>query len=623
MINMTNLKNMVRPEGSPNAPIVVIGSAPCAQDVYQKRPFCGRDGKLLDRWLWKAGLNRTDLYLTNLYPFKPPGRDIDSVPTLELVEWINKLHEDIARLPGVKIIVPLGNFAAFALTGKGKIRAAVRNHFSLGDTSASVAEKKADISKLRGSMYDYQDINNRILRVIPIIHPEQVLFNDKWGKRSIRDWERVKSELSSPTPSVIRKHIVDPDESQAIAFTNLIETYHQEIEIATDVETWGNQLSCVGFAASPSESITFPTVGYAGDVFMPYIRRLWASKAAKILCNGLFDWYWGAWYKLWLTNFKWDVQLMHHAVDPGENHSLDFLASIYCPSYQYWKDEAKDAEEIIKYSSNLESLWVYNGLDCCYTRELKDLVLAHLDRENMREFYLRHYQAMIEPLCRTMLHGFRIDKDAQKVWARRLRKEMAEIHKQLNEAAGEELFAFDEKTELRDVTADEWEFLLIDGETYKGETPAAKLIDRDRRSKLIEDGYTYMIGGQTAGKMRFKVRKLKKDFSGDKLHKFFYETLGLPKQKKYVKGKEGRTMRVSLDEGSIRKMTAKFPDKIGNWGNLLLTHREKKKELDYLKGAWDKDGRIRCSYKMLTEAGRLASSKNPRRTGYNLQNLKR
>jgi hypothetical protein len=104
---------------------------------------------------------------------------------------------------------------------------------------------------------------------------------------------------------------------------------------------------------------------------------------------------------------------------------------------------------------------------------------------------------------------------------------------------------------------------------------------------------------------------------------FFYETLELPKQYKLRNGKSGRKRTVCLDEGAIRKLTAKWPNKIENWGNLLLAHREKKKEADYLKGAWDKDGRIRCGYGMLTEAGRLKSHKNPMRRGFNLQNIKR
>ena len=95
----------------------------------------------------------------------------------------------------------------------------------------------------------------------------------------------------------------------------------------------------------------------------------------------------------------------------------------------------------------------------------------------------------------------------------------------------------------------------------------------------------------------------------------------MPEKRKFRKGKGEST--VSLDEGVIRELTAKYPNKIGNWGNLLLAYREKKKEADYLRGAWDKDGRIRCSYGLNTEAGRMKSSKNPMGKGFNLQNIKR
>jgi len=338
---------------------------------------------------------------------------------------------------------------------------------------------------------------------------------------------------------------------------------------------------------------------------------------------------------------------MHHAIDPAENHSLDFLASIYCPDYRYWKDEAKDAEEIVKYAYDLEALYVYNGLDCTYTRELLDVLYADLQSQEMVEFYFRHYQQMLEPLVRTMLHGMRVDKKAQKAWAKQLRAELKAIHAELNEAAGEELFAEEERTALREPTREEWRELLEKswfdyafdelcyGEGYdwyddslcessRGFPPEAKYINRSARQRLIEErGLIYMIGGLNAGKIRYKVKKVKKGFSKDKLLRFFYETLGLPKQFKLRKGVGGKSRSISLDEGAIRKMTARWPAKIGNYGNLLLAYREKRKELDYLKGSYDADGRIRCSYKLLTEAGRLSSSTNPRGSGYNLQNIKR
>jgi DNA polymerase len=621
------LGRFVPDEGPLDAPILVIGDVPWTQEANLGRPFAGQAGKQQDIWWREVGLERSKMRLINLYPYQPARNDVESVPIGELVPWISKLHERIAEMPGLRVIVTLGNYATFALTGKGQVKAAVRQVFSPGE--ATVIEKKAGISKLRGSVYRYRDLRGREIIVVPITHPSTVMCMQKWEKRTVRDWQRVARILRVGQVPIERRHIVSPDEWQVADFARMVEANAGDIAMATDIETWGSQLSCVGFALSPTESITIPLIGRAKDVMMPYVKRLCESAAPKILCNGMYDAYWLAWYGIWLANFTWDVQLMHHAIDPAESHSLDFLASIYCDDYRYWKDEGKDGEEVIRYSDELEALWVYNGLDCCYTRELLDCIYGDLYQQGLVDFYFRHYQALLDPLLRTSLHGFRVDKKAQKSWAKQLRGELEEIHGQLVAAAGEELFAEEERCALREPTTAEWQCLLVPDMNGKlpgvevANPPIAKQISKEGRAALMTSGLTYMIGGQNAGKIRFKVRSTKKDFSKDKLIRFFYETLGLPKQFKLSKGVGGKKRTVSLDEGSIRKMTAKWPDKIGNWGNLLLAYREKKKELDYLKGSYDGDGRIRCSYKMLTEAGRLSSSTNPRRTGYNLQNIKR
>lgn len=606
-------------EGPDDAEIVVVGEAPWTQEANLGRPFAGLSGKQQDIWWREVGIDRSRVKILSLYPFQPPRRELDSVPNAELIPWMMKLHERLAMLPNAKVIVPLGNYATFALTGKGQVKAPVRAAFNLGDGATNI-EKKAGISKLRGSIYQYQNRLGRQSSVVPITHPSAVMAMNKWEKRTICDWQRVVNISKNGYLPIKRNHIVSPDEWQVQDFTRMIESNAGDIALSVDIETWGKQLSCVGFALSPTESITIPLIGRSRDIMMPYVKRLCESNAPKILCNGMYDTYWLAWYDIWMRNFVWDVQLMHHAIDPAESHSLDFLASIYCPDYRYWKDEGKDGDEIIRYSHELEALWVYNGLDCCYTRELLDLVYADLTANGLVDFYFRHYQSMLEPLTRTSLHGFIVDKKAQKSWAKQLRIELEEIHQELNVAAGEELFAEEVRCDLREPTIKEWQELC--GEVPNG-IPTAKQISKEDRAALIERGLTYMIGGANAGKIRFKVKSTKKDFSKDKLMRFFYETLGLPQQFKLAKGVGGKKRVVSLDEGSIRKMTAKWPNKIGNWGNLLLAYREKKKELDYLKGSYDGDGRIRCSYKMLTEAGRLSSSTNPRGTGYNLQNIKR
>jgi uracil-DNA glycosylase family 4 len=612
-------------EGSRLSQLIVIPESPWKTEIYRNRPLVGASGLKWDGWLMKVGIDRSKLRIENLYPFKPPTREITSVKDSELIPWIYDLHKRIAALPDPILIVTMGNYATFALTGKGKVRASIRNHFSQIASSASEADKKAGITSLRGSIYLYQDYNGRYIKVIPVIHPAAVLQHAKWEKRCIKDWERIARESKTrdyPVPR--RRHIVDPSEGQVEGYTKFVEANWKDLALATDVETWGRTLSCVGYSYDPKESITIPTnTERLRQTFMPYIERLCSCQAAKVLCNGLFDWYWFDEYGIDLREFFWDVQLMHHAFNPVDSHSLDYLASIYT-NQPFWKDEAKDAEEIIKYATNLEALWVYNGLDCCVTRELLPVMYEKLMNRGLVEFYFNHYQKMLWPLFRMARNGIRVDRVKQKAWSKKLKQEMKEIRAKLEEAAGENLFATERKGYWREPTEEEWGALLNEGDTSYDDKgiPKAKHINRENRKKFIETfDITYCISGKNAGKFKCYKEVDKKDFSPAKLQRFFIDTLGLPIKKKRRKGKDEASE--SLDEGVIRGYTAKYPHKIKNYGNLLLAHREKKKERDYLRGAHDPDGRIRCSYKMLTEAGRLASSGNPMGRGYNLQNLKR
>lgn len=632
-------------EGPLDVRIVCLAETPWINEVEAGRPLAGASGNLLKRWWYPLGLQRSDMRLMNLFPYRPPTREIESVPAEKLIAAIEGIHERIAKLTDPYVIVTMGNYATYALTGKGKVKASVRNAFSAMQSSATEAEKKAGITSLRGSIYPYQDLNGRIIKVIPTIHPAGVLQMAKWEKRSIVDWGRIAREAQfKEIHDPGRQHIIEPSIQQIEEYCHAVYSGGAELKMAVDIETWGNTLSCVGFAYEPFKSITIPTVGAKYKDNLPYVKWLCECQAQKILCNGLYDWYWLDDAGMQLVNYFRDIQSMHHALDPAESHSLDFLASIYCPHYVYWKDEAKEAEEIVKYVKDLDSLWVYNGLDCCYTREIDPILEGILRTEGLWDFYLQHYAGMFEPLLRTMRHGLRVDVDAQKAKAKELRAELKELHKQLNEMAGEELFATEERTALREPTEDEWKLLLTDDIMYVGvgilndkevnacfrdvnnDTytffPPTKYINREARTVLLEQGLTYMMSGKNAGKIRYKVTKLKKDFSNDKLLEFFYSKLGLPKQFALRKNKGQKKKTASLDEAAIRKLMYRY-QKAVEPGKVLLQYREKKKELDYLRGSWDKDGRMRCSYKMLTSAGRLSSSKNPMRRGMNMQNLKR
>ena len=136
---------MVPGEGDPNADIMIVGEAPGASEDKQGRPVVGRAGKLLDELLAAAGLERADVYITNVVKARPPGnRDPRADEVAHHMPWL----EAQLALIQPRLIVPLGRHALA--------------HFSDG----------AKISEVHGS-----EITERGRTLFPLYHPAAALHN--------------------------------------------------------------------------------------------------------------------------------------------------------------------------------------------------------------------------------------------------------------------------------------------------------------------------------------------------------------------------------------------------------------------------------------------------------------
>ena len=544
----------IQGSGPLDAKIVVVQDHPSYPEKATAKPIAGTSENALKMWWRTHNVYRNDVRVENLYEFLPAGNTIESVPIDTMVGCIADFELRMSRLKAANVIVPMGEYSTFALTGRGKVKAKLRQ--ALGETglTATMAEKKAGVNVLRGSTYFYPPTQQK---VIPTIHPKEIIKFAQWRNRTKRDWRIIcEEEQHTRTSShqVERLHISNPTQYELNDFWKSLDPYKHKLSI--DIETWGKSISCVGFSINPKVSYTLPTITKAEkEFYFPWIEALCGCSVPKILQGGWYDAYWLDDKGIKINNYVYDTMCMHHALDPIESHDLAFLASFYTRN-NYWKDEAKDAEEIKKYASNLSALWTYNGLDCCITHEISDILERELRSRGMWQFYMRHYATMLEPLVRVMRHGVNVDVKRQKAWAVKLVKQADGLRKELAVTAGEDLYA-------------------------------------------------------------------EKGFSPIKLKRFFYETLKLPEQKKYSKQKAGRVQITSIDETAIKRMTLKFPKKIGNQGLKVLKVRSLNKKASVLKKGWDKDGRIRCTYKLTTKQGRLSSSKNPMGRGYNLQNIER
>jgi hypothetical protein len=590
-----------------------------------KLPISGYSLVLLQDLLKQNDIELSQLRIENFWPFKMQKTDLSFLKTDDFILATKALEQRISEMPNLNLIVVMNNETLFFLTGKGKVSAEFRNAFSFGAITTTEAEKKAGINVLRGSVYAYLDLSGRKIKVMPVLHPRNIVKVPKWVKRSLRDWGKVAKEMKQRERIEIkRKHIINPLEWEVNNFVKNIKDGANEA-LSIDIETWGGKISCVGFAPNAYLSITIPTVTKEQEnAFFPAIKELCANSLPKIFCNGLYDTYWFDYAGIPVNSYIWDVQYMHHALDPIEKHSLDFLASIYSLE-NYWKDEAKDADEVLKYSKNLDAIWTYNGKDCCVTYEVWKNLKEILTRENVLNTYFNLYYPLLDPSLKMSRQGIRINKKAQNMWRKEIEEKQADLREKLEDFAGENLFATETKTKYREPTKEEWDELLPEN-TRSADfdsrgIPKAVIINRESREALLQKGIRYHMSGKKAGQISYKEELDKKDFAKDKLFRLFHETLGLPKQYKRRKGKNDKTQ--SLDEGAIRKLIQKYPDKAGEVGNWLLAYRSFGKEHVYLRGGYDQDGRIRASFTPMTDAGRFKSHKNPRGTGFNLQNLKR
>ncbi len=92
-------------EGSHDAHIMFVGEAPGQTEAKTGKPFCGASGKFLDEMIASIGLNRPNVYITNLVKDRPPeNRD----PTPEEIALYAPFLDRQIEIIQPKVIATLG-----------------------------------------------------------------------------------------------------------------------------------------------------------------------------------------------------------------------------------------------------------------------------------------------------------------------------------------------------------------------------------------------------------------------------------------------------------------------------------------------------------------------------------
>lgn len=109
-------------EGSRHAKVVFVGEQPGNDEDLAGKPFVGPAGKLLDRALVEAGINRDDVYVTNAvkhFKWEPKGkRRIHKKPNAREIAACRPWLDAELDLLKPQVVVCLGATAAQALISK-------------------------------------------------------------------------------------------------------------------------------------------------------------------------------------------------------------------------------------------------------------------------------------------------------------------------------------------------------------------------------------------------------------------------------------------------------------------------------------------------------------------------
>jgi uracil-DNA glycosylase family 4 len=137
--------------GPENAPWLLIGEAPGAEEDARGEPFVGQAGRLLDNMLAALGLSRErDVFIANVLKCRPPGnRD----PLPEEVACCEPYLARQVELLSPRVIVVMGRFAA-----------------------QSLLRTQSSIANLRGRRHAYES-GGRSIPVVVTYHPAYLLRN--------------------------------------------------------------------------------------------------------------------------------------------------------------------------------------------------------------------------------------------------------------------------------------------------------------------------------------------------------------------------------------------------------------------------------------------------------------
>lgn len=296
------------------ADVLFVGEAPGADEDADGRPFVGQAGRLLRKAIHEFGIDKFRTAITQAVKCCPPR---DQTPSVKQVRACAMYLEDEISTLKPRFIVPMGNVALRALTGKTGVTKFVGR--SLPHESGAV--------------------------VFPMIHPASVFHDEGRNAPTFEaGFEMLARALKGQSANTksFRRGTVEEMKTVLLGLARGLKPFAIDIETGTELpdpegQLQGNphfaEIDCVAVAWGSKDNETLWCEWPASAGRPEFLKCLRAALVAgtMIAHNAVFETKWFL-HRLREPSRTWKIEdtiLFHHLVDENQKHGLEVLAAQY------------------------------------------------------------------------------------------------------------------------------------------------------------------------------------------------------------------------------------------------------------------------------------------------------
>ena len=379
-------------EGPVPARIMVVGEAPGDAEDRKGKPFYGPSGIRLDIMLKTAGLNRADIYVTNIVKHRPPKNRNPKVTEMSACQPY--LIDEILEV-NPEVIVPLGSTAVKWFDKTISLR---KDHGWPREWDSEV--KGSPAKKSWGRPFSAM--------LVPQYHPAASMYDPKLWPLMLEDFRELATRLKG-TPLPEPKYWLAP--ADGLYTWGVDENTHQHV-VGFDLETSSTsgpagvqRAEVVGYSYSdkPGEA------GYIGSA--PDIRDgVWISdpRFIKVVHNAKFEWTKMHQLGIEMVNFE-DTKLAAYILGKPSTGLKDLTQHILgrTPITYAEATGGRDMSDIPP-----EEIVEYGAADSDHTRQLWFVLSDEMDRMGVRDVYENIEKPLIPILSRAQIRGVAVDRMA-------------------------------------------------------------------------------------------------------------------------------------------------------------------------------------------------------------------